>query len=158
MTKELTDFLTQQCQDKGLSLRSLSINSGLSPSTVHNIIKRKKRPALLSLNRLADYLGVRREQLWQLAGLLGDMDYGQTAIGDPLVRFHFARVDKLAEAERDLIVGIVKVVLTFLDKSRDPDFVEYIHRKYPEVEEDLITMIQDILEHPPNVPSQSRKG
>ena len=27
-------------------------------------------------------------------------------------------------------------------------FAEYIHRKYPEVDEDIITMIEDILEHP----------
>jgi lambda repressor-like predicted transcriptional regulator len=152
VTKALNDFLNQQCQDKGLTLRSLSINSGLSPSTVHNIIRREKHPALLSLNRLADYLGVKREHLWQLAGLLGDMDYGQTTISDPQLRFHFARVDKLTEAERSLIVGIVKVVLTFLDKSKDPDFAEYIHRKYPGVEEDVITMVRDVLERPLNVP------
>ena len=118
MTKELNDFLIQQCKDKGLSLRSLSINCGLSPGTVHSIIKRPYRPSLPKLNRLADYLGVRREYLWQLAGLLQDMDYdAETMFGDPRLRFQFARVDKLPEAERNLIISTVEVFLTFL-KSR----------------------------------------
>jgi lambda repressor-like predicted transcriptional regulator len=114
VTKELNDFLIQQCKDKGLSLRSLSINCGLSPGTVHNIIKRPYRPSLPSLNQLADYLGVKREYLWQLAGLLQDMDYAETTFGDPRLRFQFARVDKLPEAARNLIISMVEVFLTFL--------------------------------------------
>lgn len=31
----------------------------------------------------------------------------------------------------------------------DIEFAEYIRSKYPGVDEDLITMIEDILEHPP---------
>ncbi|GAH95913.1 unnamed protein product, partial [marine sediment metagenome] len=119
------------------SLRSLSINCGLSPGTVHNIIKRKYQPSLLSLNQLADYLGVKREYLWQLAGLLQDMDYdAETTFGDPRLRFQFARVDKLPEAARNLIISIVEVVLTFLKsmaKGSDCDIglAEYVRTKYP---------------------------
>lgn len=154
MTKELNDFLLQQCKDKGLSLRRLSLNSGLSPGTVHNIIKRNYKPTLYSLNRLADYLGVRREYLWQLAGLLEDMDYAQTTFGDPRLRSQFARVDKLPEAERNLIISIVEAVLTFLKtmargSDSDTSFAEYVRRKYPGVDEDTIIMMEDILEHPP---------
>jgi len=43
------------------------MGAGLSPATVHGIINRKYQLTLYSLNRLADYLGVRREYLWQLA-------------------------------------------------------------------------------------------
>ncbi|GAJ19800.1 unnamed protein product, partial [marine sediment metagenome] len=76
--------------------------------TVHNIIKRKYQPTLFSLNRLADYLGVKRVYLWQLAGLLEDMDYEpETIFGDPRLRFHFAQVDKLPEAARGLIISII---------------------------------------------------
>ena len=114
MTEELNDFLIQQCKDKGLSLRSLSLNSGLSPATVHNIIKRKYQPTLHSLNRLADYLGVKREYLWQLAGLLKDMDYAETTFGDPRLRFQFAQVDNLPEAARNLIISIVEAVLNVM--------------------------------------------
>ncbi len=117
-TKELADFLLERCRERGLSLRRLSIKSGLSPATVHNIIKRKYQPTLFSLNRLADYLGVKREYLWQLAGLLEDMDYdSETTFSDPQLRFHFARVDKLPKAARSLIIGLIEAVIIFLDKD-----------------------------------------
>ena len=114
MPKELTGFLRQQCKERRLSLRSLSINSGLSPATVHNIIKRPYQPTLFSLNRLADYLGVKREYLWQLAGLLEDMDYdGKTTFSDPRLRVHFARADKLPEATRNLVISLIEAVIIF---------------------------------------------
>ena len=63
------------------------MNAGLSPGTVHNIINRQFQPTVFSLNRLADYLGVKRQYLWQLAGILEDMDYDQrTTFCDPRLR------------------------------------------------------------------------
>ena len=115
MSKELGDFLVEHCKQRGISLRRLSIKSGLSPATVHNIIKRQYQPTLFSLNRLADYLGVKRQYLWQLAGLLEDMDYEDRALSDPQLRFHLAQVDKLPEAARTLIISIIKSVIVFLD-------------------------------------------
>ena len=114
--KELGDFLLEQCKERKLSLRRLSINSGLSAGTVHSIIKREYQPTVFSLNRLADYLGVKREYLWQLAGLLEDMDYAtETTFGDPQLRFHFARVDKLPRAARGLIISLIESVIVFLE-------------------------------------------
>lgn len=109
--KELGDFLLEQCKQKGLSLRRLSIRSGLSPATVHSIINRKYQPTVFSLNRLADYLDVKREYLWQMAGLLEDMDYGETTFGDPRLRFHLARLDKLPPAARNLTISIIEALL-----------------------------------------------
>ena len=113
--KELAAFLLQQCKERGLSLRKLSISSGLSPGTVHNIIKRQYQPTLFSLNRLADYLGVKREYLWQLAGLLEDMDYGDTTFGDPQLRFHLARLDKLPPRARNLVISLITTVIVYLE-------------------------------------------
>ena len=110
--KELAEFLLQICKEQGLSLRRPSINSCLSPATVHNIIKREYDPTLYSLNRLSDYLRVKRQYLWQLAGLLEDIDYdAETKFGDPRLRFHFARVDKLPEPARNLIITIVAAII-----------------------------------------------
>ena len=115
-SRELGDFLREQCRERQLSLRSLSIKSGLSPGTVHNIIQRKYQPTLFSLNRLADYLGIKREYLWQLAGLLEDMDYdGAITFGDPQLRFHLARVDKLPRAARKLVISLIEAVIIFLE-------------------------------------------
>ena len=119
MSEELSDFLLQQCRERRLSIRSLSLMAGLSPATVHCIIKRTCRPSLYSLNRLADYLGVRREYLWQLAGLVEDMDYGKTKFGDPQLRFHFDRVDKLPKAARNQVISIVDKLILFLEE-RNP--------------------------------------
>ena len=114
--EQLGDFLYKQCKQQRLSLRRLSLNSGLSPATVHNIIKRKYQPTLFSLNRLSDYLGVKREYLWQLAGLLEDMDYAtETTFGDPQLRFHFARVDKLPRTARGLVISLIESVIIFLE-------------------------------------------
>ncbi len=116
--KELGVFLLEQCKEKRLSLRSLSVNSGLSAGTVHSIINRQYQPTLFSLNRLADYLGVKREYLWQLAGLLEDMDYAtETTFGDPQLRFHFARVDKLPIAARSLVISLIEAVIIFLERG-----------------------------------------
>ena len=118
--QELTDFLQLQCEQRGLSRRRLSLNSGLSAGTVHNIIKRKYQPTLFSLNRLADYLGVKRAYLWQLAGHLEDMDYGaQTEFGDPRMRFHFARADKLPQPARELIIGIIAAVIAYINTGME---------------------------------------
>ncbi len=118
--KELTEFLLQRCKEKGLSLRRLSINAGLSPATVHNIIKREYEPTLFTLNRLADYLGIKRQYLWQLAGLLEDMDYGpETKFSDSRLRFHFAQADKLPEPARNLLISIITAIITYLGTGRD---------------------------------------
>lgn len=114
--KELGDFLLQRCKELRLSLRSLSMNAGLSPSTVHGIINRKYQPTIFSLNRLADYLGVKRQYLWQLAGLLEDMDYDdKTTFGDPRLKFHFAQADKLPEPARNLIISIVAAIIAYIE-------------------------------------------
>lgn len=115
--QKLADFLLQQCQQRSLSLRRLSLNSGLSAGTVHNIIKRQYHPTLFSLNRLADYFGVKREYLWQLAGILEDMDYDpETMFGDPRMRFILARVDKLPQSARDLIIGNITAIIAYIEK------------------------------------------
>lgn len=112
--KELDEFLREQCKRRQLSLRRLSINCGLSPATVHNVLKRKYQPTLYSLNRLADYLGVKRQYLWQLAGLLEDMNYDtKTTFGDTRLKFHLARVDKLPKPARDMIIRLIEAVIVF---------------------------------------------
>ena len=116
--KELSGFLLQQCKKRGLSLRRLSINSGLGAATVYSIITGKRQPTLRSLNRLADYLNIKREYLWQLAGLLEDMDYDTEAgLGDPRLRFQFARVDKLSQATRNVIISVVDTLAISLDTN-----------------------------------------
>ena len=112
MNEELAVFLTRCCKERRLSFRKLSVNAGLSPGTVHNVVRGKHRPNVSSLNALADYLGVKREYLWQMAGLLGDMDYNtEKTFGDPQVRFHFAQVDRLPRNKRNLILSVIETLI-----------------------------------------------
>jgi len=116
--KELDDFLREECRKRRLSFRRLSINSGLSPGAVHSIVNKQYQPTIYSLNRLADYLGVKRQYLWQMAGLLNDMDYDtRTTFGDPELKFHFAQVDRLPEKARRLIIGLIEVAIAYLEGS-----------------------------------------
>ncbi len=119
--QKLTDFLQLQCQQRGLSWRRLSLNSGLSAGTVHNIIKREYQPTLFSLNGLADYLGVRREYLWQLAGLLKDMEYDEgTTFRDHQLKLYFTRADRLPKAARMLIISIISVIIAYFEGWNRP--------------------------------------
>ena len=115
---KLGEFLQRTCEERGLSLRSLSINAGLSPGTVHNILKRQYQPTIFSLNRLADYLGVKRQYLWQLAGLLQDMDYDpEIPFNDPRLKFYFAQADKLPEEPRNLLVELIKSITNYFQSG-----------------------------------------
>jgi len=117
---ELADFLQEECQRRGISLRRLSINAGLSAATVHNILRREYQPTVASLNQLADYLGVKRQYLWQLAGLLEDMDYGpDTEYSDARLKSCFARADKLPDPARDLIINAIRDVIAYLEAKAE---------------------------------------
>ena len=117
-TKELDNFLREQCDTRKITIRGLSIKAGLSPGTIHNLMKRDYQPTLFTLNRLADFLGVQRPYLWQLAGLLEDMDYdAETTIEDHQLKFHFSRVAKLPAEARSLVISLIQAVIIFLEKQ-----------------------------------------
>jgi len=115
---ELCNFIREQCQRKGLSLRSLSVNAGLSPGTVHSIIKREYQPTLFSLNCLADYLGVKREYLWKLAGHIQDMDCSDIVLTDRQLKYHFERVDRMSPAAKSLVISIIESLADFLENEK----------------------------------------
>jgi len=111
--EELSNFLLKEIQKRGLSGRKLSTYSGLSPATVHNIMNSTYMPTPNSLNKLADYLGVKRQFLWQLAGLLPEDE----TFTDDRLRYCFARVDKLPDASRTMVINMVDYLLTFLEEG-----------------------------------------
>jgi len=112
--RQLGEFLVEACKSKGLSLRRLSLESGLSPGTVYSIINRKYQPTLYSLNRLADYLGAKREYLWQLAGLIEDFD---VVPGDTRLKSQLTRAQELPEDARDLLSGVTEQILKHYERA-----------------------------------------
>ena len=116
--QELEKFLREQCKAQRLSLRGLAVKAGLNPGTIHNIINRKYQPTVDTLNKLADTLGVKREFMWQVAGLLEDMDYIPSSIvSDPRLRFHFSRVDKLPVKAKNHIIELIEAEIMFLEDN-----------------------------------------
>jgi len=113
---QLADFLIQQCQDRGMSLRSLSLNAKLSPGTVRNIIRGKYRPSVSSLNALADYLGVKREYLWHMAGFLKNMNHSTQShiFSDPQLEFLCAQVSRLPKEKRKIVISVIKALIVDL--------------------------------------------
>lgn len=109
--EELANFLRQESRRKGISIRRLSVDSGLSPAAVQQILKRG-RATLPSLNKLADYLGVKRQYLWQMAGLL---ESAETDFTDARLRSQFARVDKLPDSGRALVIRLIENAVTFVE-------------------------------------------
>jgi transcriptional regulator with XRE-family HTH domain len=112
--RRLGEFLVEACKARKLSLRRLSLNSGLSPGTVYSIINRKYQPNVYSLNQLADCLGVERPYLWQLAGLIED-----TGIlpGDIRLKSQIARAQELPEDARNLLYNVIEQILKHYKKT-----------------------------------------
>lgn len=114
--KELSDFITSKCKERRLSFRRLSLNAGLSQSTVHNIVSGKAMPNVVSLNAIADYLGVTRVFLWKLAGLLEDDDANAGSdLHDPQVKYYFAKVERLPEGQRQLVLKVIDTLINNID-------------------------------------------
>ena len=117
---KIGDFLRKECKKRGLSQRALSINSGLSPGTVHNIIQRKYQPTLLSLNCIADYLEIDRAFLWRLAGLIKESDASVECDtpDDPTIKMHIERLSRLPEDAREQIFSLCDTLLSFFEREQ----------------------------------------
>lgn len=116
--KRLADFIYKTCKEKKLSLRSLSIKAGLSPGTVHSIIHRDYEPSLYSLNQLADFLGVKHQYMWYMAGLLDEDELEKDGLSaDPRMQYYCEKVAKLPERTRELVLGIVADLVNYYATS-----------------------------------------
>ena len=123
--KRLAEYITKVCREKKLSLRSLSVNAGLSPGTVHSIIHRDYEPSLYSLNQLADFLGVKRQYLWYVAGLLEEDEVeAQSLASDPRLHYYCEKLSRMPDKTRDLVIGIVADIINYhLNGSAAPESV-----------------------------------
>ena len=58
-------LLAEQIKRKGLSYRQLEILTGISKSTLHNIATGKRIPRMDTMEKLAEHLHVRIEDLYE---------------------------------------------------------------------------------------------
>jgi hypothetical protein len=111
------------------------------------------------LRKIAQPLGFEESQLLTLADYLSPQPPGgaeKLTDGqlDPYVAMVLSQ--EPVDVQRAVVI-ILSVMKSMARGSGDLDLAEFIHRKYPGADEDIITMIEDILEHPPGKKRREEK-
>jgi transcriptional regulator with XRE-family HTH domain len=155
LSNDLGKILKQRRVMVPLTLRELAVTSGVSASHLGRIERGERFPSARILRKIAKPLGASESELFTLAGYLPP----QPATGAE--RPSVGQLDTyvaavLSQEPVEIQRGVVTVltVLKSMAKANDSNigFAEYVRRKYPEVDEATITMIQDLLEHPKVAP------
>jgi transcriptional regulator with XRE-family HTH domain len=160
---DLARILRQQRVMRELTLHQLGEMSGVSSSHLGRIERGERFPSAHILRKIAKPLGLAEGELLTLAGYLSPQPSAtvesETRLGrlDPYV----ATVLSLESVEvQRAVVGILSVLKSIAQAhskpSELPEFREYVRRKYPELDEDIITMVQDIVEHPAKCKGQKQ--
>jgi len=123
--------------------------SGVSPSYLGRIERGERFPSARILRKIAKHLGFQEEALLISAGYLSPQSTaeGKTNIGelDPYVAGVLSQ--EPVEVQRNVIAIFSIFKIMAKGSVCDIGFAEYAHRKYPELTEDIITMIEDLIEH-----------
>ena len=134
-----------------LTLQQLAAKSGVSASHLARTERGERFPSARILRKIAEPLGFSETELFTLAHYLPQPSAVETEthIGqlDPYVQWVLSQ--EPVETQR-AVIGILSILKSMAKGSQcNIEFAEYAHRKYAEVDEDVITMVKDILEHPP---------
>jgi transcriptional regulator with XRE-family HTH domain len=153
---DLAKILRQQRVLRELTLQQLSEMSGVSSSHLDRIERRERFPSAPILRKIAKPLNLAEGELLTLAGYLSPQPSITVESENRLRRLdpYVTTVLSLEPVEvQRAVVGILSVLKSIAQAnskpSELPEFREYVRRKYPELDEDCITMVQDIVEHPP---------
>ena|GEM_PF-548529 len=152
MSNDLGKILKQRRGMIPLTLQELAQASGVSPSHLGRIEKGGRFPSARILRKIAKPLGFAESELFALAGYLAPeagVEGEKPSEGrlDPYVATVLSQ--EPVDVQR-AVVTILSVIKSMAKGSGcDIEFREYAHRKYPELDKDIITMVEDILEHPP---------
>jgi len=144
---DLARVIKQQRAMMGLTLEELSDASGVSPSHLGRIERGERFPSARILSKIAKPLGTSEVQLFASAGYMREKpSVGSEALLGGLDPY----VAKVLEQEPVEVQRTVIAILTILKSltkgnSCDIGFAEYARRKYPELDEDVITMIEDLI-------------
>ncbi len=133
-----------------LTLQELTSASGVSASHLGRIERGGRFPSARILNKIAKPLGFDEDELLSLAGYRSPQSSIETPSGGQLDPYVAAVLSQEPVDIQRAVVTILSVIKSMAKGTGcDIGFAEYAHRKYPGVDEDIITMVQDILEHPP---------
>ena len=156
LSNNLGAIIKQRRISLSLTLRALAARSGVSTSYLGRTEKGERFPSAHVLQKIAKPLSFEEDELFTLAGYLSpqstmiawkDSTYGSKRL-DPYVASVLA--SQPVEVQRT-VIGLLTILKSVAKGYQcNVEFAEYAHRRYPELDEDLITMIEDILKHPPN--------
>ena len=151
LSNNLGKILKQRRVMVPLTLRELAAASRVSSSHLGRIERGERFPSARILRKIAKPLGLNEAELFAEAGYLSPQPATGEAPSVGQLDPYVASVLSHEPVEIQRAVITVLSVLKSMAKGTDCDieFREYAHRKYPQLDEDTITMIQNILEHPP---------
>ena len=135
-----------------MTRRELSAATGISAQYLGRIERGKRFPGADTLRKIAKPLGFAEDELFTFAGLLSPQpskeaeSKAQLGRLDPYVATALSR--EPVEIQRTFFAILTVLKSMAKVSGSDISFAEYVHRNYPEVDEDIITMVEDILEHP----------
>jgi transcriptional regulator with XRE-family HTH domain len=137
-----------------LTLRELATTSGVSASHLGRIERGERFPSAHILRKIAKPLGASESELLTLAGYLSPQPATGEAPSTGQLDPYVASVLSQEPVEIQRAAITILTVLKSMAKVNDSNigFAEYVRKKYPEVDEDTITMIEDVLEHPKVAP------
>ncbi|MBA7563896.1 hypothetical protein ES708_05557 [subsurface metagenome] len=145
---ELGKIIKQRRVAAGLTLKELAAKSGISSSYLGRLERGERSPSAIVLGKLARPLGFGEAEMLTIAGLLPPQSGAEATIGrlDLYVSSVLSRETVAIQHIVIAILGILKSIAKESDCALD--FTEYAHRKYPKLDEDIIIMVKDILDHP----------
>ncbi len=146
--KDFASILRQVRVIVPLTRKELAATSGVSVSHLGRIERGERFPSAHILRKIAKPLGFGETELLSIAGYLSPQapEEAQPRRLDPYVSGVLSQ--EPVEMQR-AVIGILSILKSLAQaKTEWPEFCDYARRKYPNVDEDVITMIEDILEHP----------
>ena len=153
---KLGETIRQNRVMRGLTLQKLAEMSGVSSSHLGRIERGERFPSARILRKIAKPLGFGEGNLFISAGYLSPQPAAEveTPTGERLDPYVTAVLSQEPLDVQRAVVGILSVLKSIAQARSKmptewPEFREYAHNKYPELDKDSITMIEDVLEHPP---------
>jgi len=131
-----------------LTLQELSRASGISASHLGRIEKGNRFPSARILQKIAKPLGFEEGDLFTLAGFLSPQP--SVVVERPSYGQLHPYVAELLSQEpvetQHAVIAIYNILKRFAREYQfNLDFTEYARRRYPELDEDVITMIEDLI-------------
>lgn len=135
-----------------LTLRQLAATSGVSWSYLGRIERGERFPSVRILRRIAKPLGFEQDEILIDAGYIfsegftSGTETGADALGvDPHVALVLGQEPREVQATVLRILSILKFVGKVARSAELPELREYLQQKYPYLDEDWITMIEDLI-------------